>query len=159
LIIYTTDHGEPFNEHGFIKKAEPGLYEELTHIPLIIRHPEGWGGGKRFDALVETTEIFPTIIDHFKVKAPPRIHGKSLLPMLRGEETKIRDYAYMGYFKQAWRVCDREWSFIMNLLPGKGNELYNLKTDPGEQTNVIAREPAKAMELELELRRFVSELK
>lgn len=159
LVIFTTDHGEPFNEHGFIKKAEPGLYEELTHIPLIIRHPEGVGAGQRFEAMVETTEIFPTILDFFGVRTPPRIHGKSLLPMMRGDEDKLRDYAYMGYFKQSWRISDKEWAFMLNLGKGKGNELYNLKDDPGERNNLIEAEPEKAMELELELRRFVAGLK
>lgn len=158
MIIFTTDHGEPFNEHGFIKKAQPGLYEELAHIPLLIKHPEGIGAGQKFDAMVETTEVFPTILDAFEQKIPKRIHGKSLLPMMRGEEEKIRDYAYMGYFKQSWRVTDQEWSFHMSLM-GKPNELYNLKNDPMEQENLIEKEPVKAMEMELELRKFVAGLK
>jgi arylsulfatase A-like enzyme len=158
LIIYTTDHGEPFGEHGIIRKAEPLLYEELVHIPLIIRHPEGMGAGKRFDALVETTEIFPTILDFLNVRLPPRIHGESLLPIISGEAESIRDYAYMGQFKRAWRVNDREWSFILNFDKNNSRELYNLKEDPGEKENLISVNPQKAMELELELRRFVSDL-
>ncbi len=158
MIIFTTDHGEPFNEHGFIKKAQPGLYEELAHIPLLIKHPEGFGAGQKFDAMVETTEIFPTILDAFGQKIPSRIHGKSLLPMMRGEEEKIRDYAYMGYFKQSWRITDQEWSFHMSLM-GKPSELYNLKNDPMEQENLIEKETVKAMEMELELRKFVASLK
>jgi arylsulfatase A-like enzyme len=158
MIVFTTDHGEPFNEHGFIKKAQPGLYEELAHIPLLIRHPEGIGAGCQYDAMVETTEVFPTILEAFGVKAPGRIHGKSLLPMMRGEEDKVRDYAYMGYFKQSWRVTDQEWSFHMSLM-GKPNELYNLKSDPMEQVNLVEKEPVKALEMELELRKFVANLK
>lgn len=159
LIIFTTDHGAPFGEHGYIKKAEPGLYEELVHIPLIIRHPEGLGAGKRFNALVETTEIFPTILDFLKVPRPLRIHGESLLPLMAGQAESIRDYAYMGYFKRTWRVSDRIWSFTLGLEKGRPNELYNLKEDPGEKKNLITKEPAKTMELELELRRFVSNLR
>jgi arylsulfatase A-like enzyme len=159
MIIYTTDHGEPFSEHGIIKKAEPYLYEELVHIPLIIKHPEGIGAGKRFDALVETTEVFPTILDFLKVRMPPRIHGRSLLPMMAGEEESIRDYAYMGYFKRSWRINDKEWCFHMNLDKGRENELYNLKQDPGEKKNLLEEEPTKAMELELELRRFTASLR
>ncbi len=41
VVTDTTDHGEPFGAHGIIRKSEPLLYEELVHIPLIIRHPEG----------------------------------------------------------------------------------------------------------------------
>jgi arylsulfatase A-like enzyme len=159
LIIYTTDHGEPFGEHGIIRKAKPLLYEELVHIPLIIRHPEGIGAGKRFDALIETTEIFPTIMDFLNVPLPGRIHGKSLIPLMSGEVDSIRDYAYMGYFKQAWRINDREWSFILNFDANNSTELYNLKSDPEEKRNLIAENPQEATELELALRRFVATLR
>jgi arylsulfatase A-like enzyme len=159
MIIYTSDHGEPFGEHGYIKKAEPGLYEELVRIPLIIRHPQGVGAGKRFDALVETPEIFATIVDFLKVGKPPRIHGESLLPMMAGQAAKIRDYAYMGYFKRTWRVNDKNWSFVLSLEKGRPNELYNLKEDPEEKKNLVETEKQKGMELELELRRFVANLR
>jgi arylsulfatase A-like enzyme len=159
MIIYTSDHGEPFGEHGYIKKAEPGLYGELVRIPLIIRHPLGVGAGKRFDALVETPEIFATIVDFLKVGKPPRIHGESLLPMMAGQAAKIRDYAYMGYFKRTWGVSDKKWSFVLSLEKGRPNELYHLKEDPEEKKNLIEAEKQKAMELELELRRFVANLR
>ena len=159
LIIYTTDHGEPFGEHGITRKSDPLLYEEFVRIPLIIRHPEGVGSGKRFAALCETTEIFPTILDFFNLKLPPRSHGMSLLPLMRGEVDSLRDKAYMGIFKQAWRVNDYEWSFILNFGKGKPNELYNLKQDPQEQNNCINDHQQKAMELELDLRRFVATLR
>lgn len=159
LIIFTTDHGAPFGEHGYIKKAQPGLYEYLVHIPLIIRHPEGLGAGKRFSAMVETTEIFPTILDFLKVRQPLKVHGQSLLPMMAGEVESIRDYAYMGHFKRNWRVSSQEWAFILNFDKGKANELYHLKEDAAEQNNLISENPQKAMELELELRRFVSGLR
>jgi arylsulfatase A-like enzyme len=159
LIIYTTDHGEPFGEHGIIRKSDPLLYDELVRIPLIIRHPEGIGSGKRFDTLCETTEIFPTILDFLNVKLPSRSHGMSLLPLMRGEVDSLRDKAYMGIFKQAWRVNDHEWSFILNFGKGRPNELYNLKKDRPEQNNCINEYQQKAMELELDLRRFVSTLR
>lgn len=159
MIIFTSDHGAPFGEHGIIKKAEPLLFEELVHIPLIIKHPEGLGAGQRFDALVETTEIFPTILDFLDVRIPPKVHGKSLLPMMSGKEDKIRDYAYMGYFKQAWRINDHDWSFMMYLNKKSPSELYHLKEDPLEKNNVIDQNPTKAMELELELRKFVADLR
>ena len=159
MLIFTTDHGEPFGDHGYLKKAEPGLYDDLARIPLIVRHPKGIGAGKRVKSLVETTEIFPTVLDVFGVKSPTKAHGESLLPLMSGEKDKIRDFAYMGYFKQSWRVSDHEWSYHMYLIKGKKAELYDLKNDPDQLNNVIEKYPEKAMELELELRRFVAELK
>jgi hypothetical protein len=65
----------------------------------------------------------------------------------------------MGYFKRSWRINDKEWCFHMNLDKGRENELYNLKQDPGEKKNLLEEEPTKAMELELELRRFTASLR
>ena len=62
LLMLTSDHGEPFGEHGYVRKVRPYSYEELVHIPWIVRHPEGCGAGKRFDALVQTTDLMPTIL-------------------------------------------------------------------------------------------------
>jgi len=66
-----------------------------------------------------------------------RIHGKSLIPVMCGEVDSIRDYAYMGYFKQAWRINDRECSFILNFNGNNSTELYNLKSDPEEKRNIV----------------------
>ncbi len=159
LILFTSDHGAPFGEHGYIKKAEPGLYEDLVRIPLIIRHPEGVGAGKRFQALVQTTEVFPTLLDFLKVPRPPRIHGESLLPLMAGEKSSVRDSAYMGHYKRNWGVVDHEWKFILNFDKGKSNELYNLKEDPGERRSLLDKNSGKAIEMELELRRFVASLR
>jgi arylsulfatase A-like enzyme len=159
MIIFTTDHGEPFGDHGYLKKAEPGLYDDLTRIPLIVRHPKGIGAGKTVDALVETTEIFPTVLEAFGVKKPPKAHGESLVPLMAGEKDKIRDYAYMGYFKQSMRVSDHKWAFHMYQKKGKAPELYDWENDPEQLDNVIDKHPEKAMELELELRRFIAGLK
>jgi len=159
MIIYTTDHGEPFAEHGIIRKSHPLLYEELVRIPLIIKHPEGFGAGQRFNQLIETTEIFPTILDFLNIKIPPRVHGKSLLPLMKGEVDKLRDRVYMGYFKRCWRVNDYDWSFLLNFDKGKENELYDMNADPEMMSNIIEENPAKANELELDLRRFVAGLK
>ena len=78
---------------------------------------------------------------------------------MRGEKDALRERVYMGVFKQAWRVNDYEWSFILNHVKGKTNELYNLKADPREKENLINENPRKADELELDLRRFVAGLK
>jgi arylsulfatase A-like enzyme len=159
LIIFTSDHGAPFGEHGYIKKAQPGLHEELVHIPLIIRHPKGLGAGERIKALTQATEIMPTILDFLDQKLPRKVHGKSLLPLIAGEVDSIRDYAYCGHFKRNWNIRNHEWAFTLNFDKGAENELYNLKEDPGEQNNLVASTPQKAMELELELRRFVASLR
>src|SRR4029079_13418691 len=53
LIVFQSDHGEPFGEHGFIRKAFPRGYEELAHTPLLVRHPDGKGRGQKIDSFVQ----------------------------------------------------------------------------------------------------------
>ncbi|NIA15544.1 MAG: sulfatase-like hydrolase/transferase [Nitrospiraceae bacterium] len=160
LVVFNSDHGEPFNEHGFIRKAFPTPYIEETQIPLIIRHPEGWGAGKRFDCLVNTPEIMPTILDFFGVKAPKHIHGESLLPILRGEKDKIRDFAISGQHGFCERIMTHEWALNCYLPRAKHeDELFDRVNDPAEQDNVIGQHPDVRDKLELQLRRFLRSLK
>jgi arylsulfatase A-like enzyme len=113
LIVWTSDHGHPFGDHGVIKKAPALPWEELAHVPLLIRHPDGAGAGRRFDAFVQPPDLFPTILDFAGLPAPAAtwgfaarrwdvsagvgaplaestlLHGRSLLPLLRAEEPDL----------------------------------------------------------------------
>ncbi len=158
LIIYTSDHGEPFAEHGIIRKAQLWPYEELVRIPLIVRHPKGLGAGKHFDAITETPDVMPTILDFLGVPSPGRLHGESLLPVMSGAKKTVRDYGYMGQFGKVWRVSNKKWCFIL-FWSDRESELYDLENDPEQKNNVAGRNPQVAMALELELRRFVTSLR
>ena len=182
LIMYTTDHGEPFGEHGYIRKAKPYNYEELVHIPWIIRHPEGIGRGKRIKAIVQTVDLMPTILDFLDISteklelpflAPTRtmfpqdmkvssrevkLHGHSLIPLMNGETEKIRDYAYIGHYGRQWSIRNHEWSYHLTIDGSKPPELYNLKEDSAEQENILNNEMDVARDLELKLRRFVDNI-
>ena len=78
---------------------------------------------------------------------------------MKGEVDKLRDRVYMGYFKRCWRINDYDWAFLLNFDKGKENELYDMKADPEMMNNIIEENPGKANELELDLRRFVADLK
>ena len=112
-VELTSDHGEPFGEHGYVRKARPHNFEELVHIPWIIRHPDGIGVRRRVDSLVQTTDMMPTILEALGVceplcqnsgradvpgtTEPVRMHGFSLLPLMRGEVETVRQYALSGH--------------------------------------------------------------
>ncbi|MFQ6131415.1 MAG: sulfatase [Armatimonadota bacterium] len=163
LIMHTTDHGEPFGEHGIVRKARPWPDIEVARIPWLVRLPDGTGHGERISALVETCDLMPTVLEFLGVEAPKGMTGSSLLPLMRGEREQVRDYAYCGFFNQAWSIRSQEWSFIMLLpncpqRPSGPRELYSRRDDPAEQSNLIAEHPEVADGLELELRRFVAEM-
>jgi arylsulfatase A-like enzyme len=176
LIMFTSDHGEPFGEHGIIRKARPSAYEELAHIPWIIHHPDGLGKGKRFPGFVQPPDLTPTVLDALGIaadtsvpyaapkgrmlpqdiitrKGDTRMTGRSLLPLLREETKSIRDFAVTAHHGRQWTIRTEEWSYFLN-FDGKPPELYNRKADPGEQNNILDSNRGIADQLELQLRRF-----
>jgi len=168
LIVFTSDHGHPFGEHGVIKKARPYPYTELVHVPLVVRLPGGKGAGRRVGSLVETVDLMPTLLEFMAVPVPEGVQGVSLMPVLRGEVNGVRDYAYYGYHPWAWAIRDGEWSYILwfgdkghyeDEIVDRPPELYHIATDPGEQQNVLQDNPEVARKLELELRTFVEKIR
>lgn len=158
LIIFTTDHGEPFGEHGIIRKCRPWCHEELVHIPWLLRLPDGTGHGQRISALIETCDMAPTILDFLHIDVPEHMHGQSLLPLIRGQIDGLREYAYSGYFNQQWSIRSHEWSLLVP-LDDSPKELYHRRTDPKEQNNLASQRGEVVDRLELELRRFVGDLR
>src|SRR5580693_786313 len=94
ILVFTSDQGEPLGEHGFVRRFRPWHYEELIHTPLIVRMPGGKFGGIRHQALVQTVDLLPTIISALGlppiVQEDAPVHGHDLLPLIRGERTKVR---------------------------------------------------------------------
>jgi len=131
MIIFLSDHGEFIGERGLFLKEESWPYEELARIPLIIRHPQGLGSGKRHQGFVDTTDLMPTILDFLQVigpnakqvafkpsaaypaASPDEIEGYSLMPLFSGELERVRDFAVSGWFDVSWRIRNQDWSYYM----------------------------------------------
>ena len=88
LVICTTDHGLAF-PHMKCNLTDDGL-----ETFLIMRGPEGFKGGKVVDAMTSHMDIFPTICEMLDIDKPARLEGKSLLPLVKGNENKIHDELY-----------------------------------------------------------------
>ena len=86
IIVFLSDHGEEFLEHGGFEHHS--LYNELLHIPLIIKIP----GMKpeRVKWQSQTIDIFPTILNLIGIKAPESIQGRSMAPIVNKENDKYR---------------------------------------------------------------------
>ena len=163
LVIFTSDHGEPFGEHGIVRKARPWLHEELVRVPMIVHLPGGARAGERTDAFMHSPDMMPTILDAFGAPIPDGVQGKSWWPLLRGETDSPHDFAVIGARRPGqaaeWAIRDHRWSLLVPFLqhPGdvvRGTQLYDRDADPQEQRNVIAEHRDVADALELELYRF-----
>ena len=160
LLVFTSDQGEPLGEHGYVRRFRPWLYEELIHTPLIVRMPGGQFGGRRHQALVQTVDLLPTILSALGLPPSEQAHGHDLLPLIRGEQTKVRDYACMGMDVEEFAIRTHH---LAPDRPGRGRprrspetaELYRKPEDRWDQNNVIEQYPEVAEHLELTLRRFV----
>ena len=117
-VVFTSDQGEPLGEHGYVRRFRPWLYEELIHTPLIVRMPGGQHGGIRHQALVQTVDLLPTILSALGL--PPSddaVHGHDLLPLIRGEQTKVRDYACLGMDVEEFAIRTHLWHLIVPVEP------------------------------------------
>jgi len=146
-VIFTTDHGTYLGEHGYVGKREH-LYEEVAHIPLVIRPPDSEGiKHGRCNAIVQSPDLMPTILDMAGLDAPPTVQGKSVLPAIKNEKEWNREIAVSsptlaGQSLPSWiTVTSKKWALLasLNKMSQTGKvepELYNLSRDPGETCNV-----------------------
>ena len=130
LIILTSDHGEEFLEHGQLLHRQN--YEEVAHVPLIMKLPGSAAAGRRVPALVSSLEIMPTILAVAGIEANPEIQGFSLLPLVDGAEPPTSSVLVAARNE---KLRTPRWSlFAGNKAP---TELYDLEADPGERVNVL----------------------
>ena len=115
LVILVSDHGSPMGKgehgHGIMRKCRPWPYEELAHIPMIMRGP-GLPRNRRVRGFVQSCDVAPTVVDWLGIGVHPSMQGHSLLPLAKGDVEKVREFAIAGYFRYSWSIITEDWSFI-----------------------------------------------
>ncbi len=115
LVMIVSDHGEPLGNgehgHGIMRKCRPWPYDELVHAPMLLRAP-GVKAGQRVSAFTQSVDVAPTVCDWLGIGVHPDMQGKSLLPLVRGDVAKVRDFAVAGYYKYSWSIITDEWTYI-----------------------------------------------
>lgn len=150
MIIITSDHGQPMGKgehgHGIMRKCRPWPYEELVHVPLLMHIP-GMEGGKRIKSFVQNVDLAPTMLDAldlfgegmdsgygFPVFGTEDMQGQSLLPLIRGEVDKIRDFVIAGYYGMSWSIITEDYSYIHWILKDASHLDYTSTENPGKET-------------------------
>jgi arylsulfatase A-like enzyme len=182
MIVVTSDHGEEFGEHDrklWYNKHGHNLYEEMIHLPLVIKLPNGYAGGTRVATVAQTVDVMPTILDVLGVTpSKNEMQGRSLAPLWsrpapagdgvaftestvsRSEKKSVRSSRYkyiVDIDKQVVAQIGRR-----NLPVGAlSAELYDLKRDPHERHDLLAGKAsakllAIAADFERQLRRHLS---
>ena len=144
IVIFTSDHGEMLGDHGLMWKG-CRFYEALVHVPLIFSWPRHLEAGLRSDALVELTDIVPTLLDALSLPIPGHVQGKSLLPILTGQapphthratvRSEYHDALDRPHASHANMLFDGRLKLVVYHGHNVG-ELYDLHEDPHEFVNL-----------------------
>jgi choline-sulfatase len=147
VVIYTTDHGENMGEHGMWWKN--CVFEHAARVPLIVRWPKRWTGGRCRSQVCSLLDVVQTIAELGGANVPADWNGDSMLKWLDEPKTEWKDMAvseYYGHNIASGFAMIRmgRFKYVYHTPPDQGHsaehQLYDLQSDPGEFNN-LAKEP------------------
>jgi arylsulfatase A-like enzyme len=156
VVALVADHGESLGEHG-VRFRHAGLHDTTTHVPLMIRWPGKKPQGRRFTGLVQTIDLFPTLLKAAGIAPPPQ-DGVDLheLNEKNGRRAVFAEHAS----KLGLMVRTRTHKYILSqgntLFFPDGAYLYDLAADPKEETNLAGRNLPVEREMAETLRRWLA---
>ena len=163
IVIYSSDQGFYLGDHGWYDKR--WMYEESLEMPFVIRWPGVVPAGGTSDALIQNLDYAPTFLEAAGAEIPADMQGRSLIPVLGGETPEDwRDAIYYRYFEfpgphqvaKHYGIRTDRYKLMHFYQFGEEWELYDLKTDPDELTNLYGK-PAHA-ELTADLKKQLVDL-
>ena len=141
IVVFTSDHGYHMGEHGHWQKTT--LFENATHVPLLIAGPGVGAKGAIAKSPVELVDLYPTLTALAGIDTPPHTAGVSLVPARADGRATPRTTAFSqysnGYSLRGARYRYTEWGEN----GAEGFELYDHQSDPGEMRN-LAKSPEHA---------------
>ena len=146
IVVINSDHGETLYDHECWFDHH-GIYDNVLHVPLIIRYPGHMPAGKRVSGFNRQQDLMPTILELAKIDTDIAFDGKSLMRLVSGETASFDSEFYITECtwmrKHGWRTP--QWKVMFALEPDfhfkPAVELYNLVEDPGENTNLAETLP------------------
>jgi uncharacterized sulfatase len=183
LTILVADHGEGIGEHGFVGHSFVA-YQELVHVPLIVKFSEGLATGRRIAETVSTRRIFHTALAAANVqlyennyRPATDVKQFSLAQTAQGHDPEqglvfseayppgivlsmIRKHAphLVEKFQcgtNRWGVYEGQYKLVR--LEGVKDELFDVAADPTESRDIIQQRPEQAAKLSAKLKSFVAQ--
>ncbi len=149
IVIFTSDHGEEFWEHGSWGHGQ-SLYNELLHVPLIL-----WGAdmpARRIETPVELIDLAPTILELAELPVPEEYQGGSLLDLITGREsgyTKVFAEALAG-LRENKSIQDESRKLIWD-RKSRLYEMYDISVDEAETMDIYSPDDPQFRRLDKEL--------
>ena len=138
IVLITADHGEAFFEHG--KQGHNStLYDEMLHIPFILRLPGGQvDGGVDTDRLVILSDVVPTVLGQVGLEPTPEVGGIDVLRPTNHPAARVLIHRRSG--QRAFAVRTLKWKALFS-LGGQTSTLFDLENDPEELHNLVEARP------------------
>ena len=153
FVVFTSDHGDHFGSRpgGGNKR---GAYDDCARVPLIFHHPTLARKGLVRNELTSNVDLMPSLLEAARLDIPEGLHGRSLLPLVRGRNPDWRSAVMIENLESVPTGSDREeddltdsrgvrtdrWKLILrdrlSVRAANLRELYDLSADPGEQTSI-----------------------
>ena len=178
IIIFTADNGgNMYNEvdgttptsNRPLRGGKATMFEGGTRVPGIIVWPGIAAAGSRSDAIIQSEDYYPTLLEGLALKPAKgqRFDGASILPALKGDA--LADKAVFQFFPHNpgvpdWlppsvSVIQKDWKLIRHFFGGENGahrwKLYNLSTDIGEKNDLAAQEPARVKAMDALIEEFL----
>jgi N-acetylglucosamine-6-sulfatase len=137
LVVYCSDQSYYTGEHGWAEKRF--MYEEGLKMPLLMRWPKGFKGGRVLEQMVQNIDYAPTFLEMAGVSIPEDVDGRSFLPLLQGKEVKNwRDSIYYHYYEHGGHAVPRHEGVklgdykLIHYYSSAEWEFFDLGRDPHE---------------------------
>lgn len=163
FVLFTSDHGEMLGDHHMFRKTF--AYEASARVPFLVKAP-AWmecKPGVRAEQVVGLQDVMPTMLEAAGVPIPGSVNGRSVLPIMRGESPKWREFLH-GEHAGCYRnedgmqyLTDGQEKFIWYTQTGQ-EQFFDLRSDPNECRDLI-RSAAHVSRVELWRKRLVAQLK
>lgn len=130
VVVYLSDHGLALGSHGLLGKQN--LYEPSVTVPFVIRGPEV-PRGLRVGGLAYSFDLYATLCELARVRPPPGLASRSLMPALRSGRPAPREAVCSAYMDCQRMATDGRWKLILyRVNGGERAQLFDLEDDPDE---------------------------
>lgn len=158
-IILVSDHGEGLGDHG-----EDGhgllLFDESLRVPMVVKLPAGEHAGRHITAVAQHIDIVPTILDLAKAPRIAGLRGRTLMPIVAGNQTPepaVYAESLFGSYRFGWTPLT---SLVVGryqlLTSGERSRLFDLETAPSQRVDVAGEHAEVVSSLRARLAEFRS---
>jgi arylsulfatase A-like enzyme len=143
LIVFLADHGEEFQDHGLWLHGR-SLFDELIHIPLVVKLPGNRDAGRRIAEQVQGVDVVPTVLEAFHLPLARDLVGEPLQRAITGKEKRrpaLAEISHRGFVAHGVRTeADK---YVRRFSPDDDELYFDLGKDPKEKVNLVGQRPER----------------